>query len=64
MKTLDDELFDIYCKDGKTIIGSLREIYEKGRADTISEIITLCDDYRASGHNFDVEKYLREQLKG
>lgn len=23
----------------------------------------LCDDYRASGHNLDVEKYLRAQMK-
>lgn len=40
MKTLDDELFDIYCQDGKTVIASLREIYEKGRSDKYQEIIS------------------------
>lgn len=39
-KCLDDELFDIYIEDAKTVIESLREIYEKGRADVIGEIAT------------------------
>lgn len=36
-KSLEDELFDIYEKDN-TIIGSLKEIYEKGRTDVIEFI--------------------------
>ena len=32
-KRLDDELFNIYIQDGKTILASLREIYDKGKAD-------------------------------
>lgn len=36
-KCLEDELFDIYEKDN-TIIASLKEIYEKGRADAFNEI--------------------------
>lgn len=36
-KCLDDELYDIYIEDGKQVIESLREIYEKGKADAIEE---------------------------
>ena len=39
-KCLDDELYDIYIEDGKQVIESLREIYDKGRADAIDEFET------------------------
>lgn len=36
-KCLDDELYDIYIEEGKQVIESLREIYDKGRADAIDK---------------------------
>lgn len=33
----DDELFDLYMQDNKTILSSLRKIYNKGRAEAIKE---------------------------
>lgn len=41
-KRLDDELFNIYIQDGKTILASLREIYELGKADAVDEALMQC----------------------
>lgn len=68
VKSLEDELFDIYEKDN-TIIRSLKEIYEKGRADVLKELrekeLKHIHDILPPVPNcklFDVEK-LTEQLK-
>lgn len=52
-KCLDDELYDIYIEDGKQIIESLREIYEKGRADVIKEVKELAKHYLIDAMNLE-----------
>lgn len=47
-KCLDDELLDIYCQDGQTVLGSLRETYQKGRADEQKLILEKAYDLHAS----------------
>lgn len=43
----DDELFNIYFQDDKTIIASLRDVYEQGIADAIDEIKSIIKNYHA-----------------
>lgn len=71
-KCLDDELYDIYIQDGKQIIESLREIYDKGRADAIEEYRKEMQDMIEGNEEFtDWQKYeilecnelVAEQLK-
>lgn len=69
-KSLEDELFDIYEKDN-TIIGSLKEIYEKGRADATDEHFQKIMSFISTNNrgNCDyfivdqIENYISEQLQ-
>lgn len=63
-KCLDDELYDIYIEDGKQIIESLREIYEKGRADAINELAdVVCCSSAFTNMQKDAIRDYAEQLK-
>lgn len=53
VKSLEDELFDIYEKDN-TIICSLKEIYEKGKRDALKPIAKMVDEWVSSR---DYEEY-------
>lgn len=53
VKSLEDELFDIYEKDN-TIINSLKEIYEKGKRDALKPVAKMVDEWASSR---DCEEY-------
>lgn len=48
IKSLDDELADIYIQDGKPISECLREIYDKGAKDALKPIEKMIDDWASS----------------
>ena len=54
IKCLDDELYDIYIEDGKQVIESLREIYEKGKRDALKPIAKMVEEWVSSR---DCEEY-------